>query len=50
MQALTVLAQHPAPRKRPRVVLPVSRAGGGVRPGVDLNDSAAVLDLMDRRE
>jgi hypothetical protein len=44
-----VLAQHPAPRRRSRVVLPVSRAGGGVRSGVDLNDSAALLDLMDGR-
>ena len=24
--------------------------GGGVRPGVDLDDSAALLDLMDRGE
>ena len=45
-----VLAQHPAPRKRRRVVLPVCRAGGGARPGVDLNDSAALLDLMEGRE
>jgi hypothetical protein len=45
-----VLAQHPAPRRRQRVMLPVSRAGGGVRPGVDLSDSAALLDVMDGRE
>jgi len=45
-----VLAQHPAPRKRRRIVLPVSRAGGGVRPGIDLNNSAALLDIMDGRE
>lgn len=32
---------------RQRTELPVSRAGGGVRRGVDLDDSAALLDLMD---
>jgi hypothetical protein len=30
-----------------RVVLPVSRAAGGVLPGIDLDDTAAVLDRMD---
>jgi hypothetical protein len=32
---------------RPAVELPVFGAGG-VQPGVDLDDSAALLDLMDR--
>jgi len=27
--------------------LPTSTAGGGTPPGVDLNDSAALLDLLD---
>jgi hypothetical protein len=27
--------------------LPVSSATGGLRPGIDLNNSAALLDLMD---
>jgi hypothetical protein len=31
---------------RPRVVLPVCRAGGGPLPGVNLNDSAALLDIL----
>lgn len=35
--------------KRKRVVLPVCRAGGGVQPDVDLNDSAALLDLTTAR-
>ncbi len=35
-------------RKRERIDLPVSAAGGGVRPGVDLDDSADLLDRMDR--
>lgn len=45
-----VLAQSRPPRRRPRVVLPVSRAGGGVLPGVDLSDSAALLDIRDGRK
>lgn len=44
-----VLAQsHQLPR-RERVTLPVSTAGGGVLPGVDLNDSAALEDIMEGR-
>jgi hypothetical protein len=37
------------PSRRPdtnRVSLPVSRAKGGVLPGIDLNDSADLLDRM----
>lgn len=30
-----------------RVELPLSRGGKGLQPGVDLDDSAALLDLMD---
>lgn len=44
-----VLAQRRAAPRRPRVVLPVCRAGGGVLPGVDWNDSAALEDLMEDR-
>jgi hypothetical protein len=32
-----------------RVVLPVCKHGGGTLPGVDLNDSAALLDRMEGR-
>jgi len=38
------------PRKRPRrkqVKLPVCRKGGGVLPGVDLDDSASLLDVLE---
>ena len=44
-----VLAQsgHRPPKKRVR--LPVSHAGGGTLPGVDLNDSASLLDIMEGR-
>jgi hypothetical protein len=37
--------QHPVARAR--VILPVSKARGGVLPGVDLNNSAALLDRME---
>jgi hypothetical protein len=45
-----VLARPARSEGRPRVELPVCRAGGGTLPGVDLDDSAAVLDRMDGRE
>lgn len=32
---------------RPRIELPTSRLSGGLQPGVDLDDSAALLDLME---
>ena len=41
---LTELEQQ---RVYPWKSLPTSTAGGGLRPGVDLDDSAALLDLMD---
>jgi hypothetical protein len=37
------------PSRAERVQLPVSRATGGVLPGIDLNDSADLLDRMDER-
>jgi hypothetical protein len=44
-----VLAQARTERQREPVKLPVSVVGGGVLPGVDLNDSAALLDIMEGR-
>jgi hypothetical protein len=44
-----VLAKSQQPDSRERVILPVSKAGGGALPGVDLNDSAALEDVMDGR-
>jgi hypothetical protein len=35
--------------QRPHVTLPVSNASGGTLPGVDLNDSSALLEAMDAR-
>jgi hypothetical protein len=42
------LARQAKPKKRARVRLPTFR-GGGVRPGVNLDNMAALLDLMDGR-
>ena len=42
-----VLAQAQAQDRRQPVKLPLSVAGGGVLPGVDLNDSAALEDIME---
>jgi len=39
------LARREAPRGR--VELPVFHGGGGLQPGVDLGDNAALRDLMD---
>jgi hypothetical protein len=44
-----VLRRPPTNRERAFVSLPVSGARGGVLPGIDLNDSAALLDRMEGR-
>jgi hypothetical protein len=44
-----VLASKGSTRRHKRVVLPVCRAGGGVLPGVDLNDNSGLLDIMEGR-
>jgi len=49
-QGLRLVLRRPLPRRaRPHVTLPVSSAGGGVLPGVDLDHSAALLDRMEGR-
>lgn len=45
-----VLASPPSPHRRRRVSLPVPSAGGGLLPGVDLDDSAGLLDRLEGRE
>lgn len=41
------LARSRRPRHHRRVELPVSSAGGGVAPGVDLDNSATLLDKIE---
>ena len=43
------LAEPRRKRARPRVKLPVCRLGGGVLPGVELDDGSALLDRMEGR-
>lgn len=45
---LVLSGKHQGPRRAP-VKLPVSRAVGGTRPGVDLNDSSTVIDRLEGR-
>ena len=47
---LRLVMSRPATRARAeRVALPVCRRGGGTLPGVDLDDSASLLDRMEGR-
>ncbi len=41
-----MLARKQPPRPRQRIKLPTCN-GNGVQPGVDLNDSGALLDMME---
>jgi len=41
------LARAKPDRRRPKVAIPVFRGGKGLLPGVDLNNSADLLDLME---
>lgn len=41
------LARRRPTQRVPPLKLPVSRLAGGLQPGVDLDDSAALLDLME---
>ena len=44
-----ILSASQKPNRRPKVTLPVSRAKGGTRPGIDLNDSSGLLDRLEGR-
>ena len=44
-----VLARGRQSRRKTVIHIPVSRATGGLRAGVNLDDSAALLDLMEER-
>ena len=44
-----VLARPEKRKPRRRVEIPVCTAGGGTLPGVDIDDSARLLDIMEGR-
>lgn len=44
------LARAASPGRRKKVRLPVSRATSGTLPGVDLNDTASLRDIMEGRD
>jgi hypothetical protein len=44
---LVLVSEKPAASGRKKIVLPVSRAWGGLLPGVDLDNSAGLLDFME---
>jgi hypothetical protein len=47
-QGLRLALAQPVHRsRRKRFVLPVSKMDGWVRPGIDINNSAALLDIME---
>jgi len=45
-----VLARPLENRRRTVIRIPVSRAAGGLRPGVNLDDSASLAEILDGRE
>lgn len=45
-----VLARPSKTEKKRRIDIPVSEATGGTQPGVNLDDSAALLDLMEQHD
>ena len=50
-QGLQLALRRPLKRsQRDAVSLPECRAGGGVLPGVNLNDSASLLDRLEGRD
>jgi hypothetical protein len=45
-----VLARPARPGSKAAVRIPVSSARGGTRPGIDLDNSAVLLDVLEGRE
>ncbi len=48
-EGLMIILAEPEQDERQRTVLPVSKASSGILPGVDINNSASLLDVMDGR-
>jgi len=49
-EGLRVILLRTEKHKRSRFKLPLSKAGGGVRPGVDLNSNATLQEIMDEED
>ena len=50
-QGLRLVLRRPLKKsERPTTTLPVCRVGGGARSGVDLNNSAGLLDRMEAHD
>ena len=47
-EGLALVLSEPKPGRRGRVELPVSKASGGVQPGVDLNRSCELEEVMSK--
>ena len=49
-RGLRLVLARPGPNRRRTIIrIPVSRAAGGLRAGVNLDDSAGLLDIMEKR-
>ena len=48
-EGLRVVLAEPREVRRRKINLPIFRASGGSRPGIDLNNSADLLDRMEGR-
>jgi hypothetical protein len=46
-EGVALVLARPAKKRRERIELPVSRASGGVQPGVDLSRSTEIEALME---
>jgi hypothetical protein len=46
-EGVSLVLAGPRRRRQGRVAVPVSRASGGVQPGIDLNSSSALEESMD---
>ena len=44
---LIVLSRAQRDRRKARVRIPISKATGGVLPGIDLNNSGEIWDILD---
>lgn len=48
-EGVAIVLTAPPKRSKERIEIPVSRAAGGLQPGVDLNSSAGLEALMEGR-